>query len=75
MRPELRSAFRARQAIAATTALGVLAALLTVLAPTAQAAATLPQGFADETVWSGLTNPVNIEFASGTRSMAGGMWL
>jgi glucose/arabinose dehydrogenase len=63
MRPELRSAFRARQAIAATTALGVLAALLTVLAPTAQAVGTLPQGFADETVWSGLTNPVNIEFA------------
>jgi glucose/arabinose dehydrogenase len=63
MRPELRSAFRARQAIAATTALGVLAALLTVLAPTAQAVGTLPQGFADETVWNGLTNPVNIEFA------------
>ena len=63
MRPELRSAFRARQASAAITALGVLAALLTVLAPTAQAVATLPQGFADETVWSGLTNPVNIEFA------------
>jgi glucose/arabinose dehydrogenase len=63
MRPEPRSALRVRQASAAITALGVLAALLTVLAPTAQAATTLPQGFADETVWSGLTNPVNVEFA------------
>ena len=63
MRSEPRGASRARQASAAITALGVLAALLTVLAPTAQAAASLPQGFADETVWSGLTNPVNIEFA------------
>ena len=24
----------------------------------------MPQGFSDETVWSGLTNPVNIEFAA-----------
>jgi hypothetical protein len=24
----------------------------------------MPQGFADETVWSGLANPVNIEFAA-----------
>ena len=55
MRSELRGALRARQASAAITALGVLAALLTVLAPTAQAAASLPQGFTDETVWSGLT--------------------
>jgi hypothetical protein len=43
MRSGLRSPFRARQASAAITALGVVAALLTVLAPTAQAAATLPQ--------------------------------
>ena len=41
---------------------GLLAAILALSTPPAEAA-TLPQGFTDETVWSGLTNPVNIEFA------------
>jgi hypothetical protein len=47
---------------AAMAAVGVLAAMV-VLSAAPVEAATLPQGFADETVWSGLTNPVNIEFA------------
>jgi hypothetical protein len=37
---------------------------LTLLTPAAQAAATLPEGFSEEVVWSGLVNPVNIEFAA-----------
>ena len=41
---------------------GLLAAILALSATPAEAAA-LPQGFTDETVWSGLTNPVNMEFA------------
>lgn len=41
---------------------GLLSAVL-VLSTTPAEAATLPQGFADEIVWSGLTNPVNLEFA------------
>jgi PA14 domain len=36
---------------------------LTLLTPAAQAAATLPEGFSEEVVWSGLVNPVNLEFA------------
>jgi glucose/arabinose dehydrogenase len=47
---------------AVITLAGLLAAVL-VLSTTPAEAATLPEGFADETVWSGLTNPVNIEFA------------
>jgi glucose/arabinose dehydrogenase len=43
---------------------GLPAAILALSTPSAEAA-TLPQGFADETVWSGLTNPVNLEFAPG----------
>jgi glucose/arabinose dehydrogenase len=59
-----RSAHSAlRQRIRAAIALtGLLAAIL-ALPTTSAEAATLPQGFTDETVWSGLTNPVNIEFA------------
>ncbi|HEY2958684.1 MAG TPA: PA14 domain-containing protein [Actinomycetota bacterium] len=41
---------------------GALALLLVLFTPPAEAA-TLPQGFSDETVWSGLTNPVSLEFA------------
>jgi glucose/arabinose dehydrogenase len=41
----------------------LLAAILALSSTTCSEAATLLQGFADETVWSGLTNPVNIEFA------------
>jgi glucose/arabinose dehydrogenase/PKD repeat protein len=52
-----------RQRIRAAIALpGLLAAIL-ALSATPVEAATLPQGFTDETIWSGLTNPVNIEFA------------
>jgi glucose/arabinose dehydrogenase len=42
---------------------GLLAAILALSTTSAEAAA-LPQGFADETVWSGLANPVNLEFAT-----------
>ena len=61
MRRSAHSALRRR--IRATIAVaGFLVAILALFATSAEAA-TLPQGFADETVWSGLTNPVNLEFA------------
>jgi glucose/arabinose dehydrogenase len=47
---------------AVITLAGLLAAVLVLSTPSAEAA-TLPEGFADETVWSGLTNPLNLEFA------------
>jgi glucose/arabinose dehydrogenase len=60
-----RSAHSAlRQRIRAAIALPGLLAAIPALPTTPAEAATLPQGFADETVWSGLTNPVNIEFAA-----------
>jgi glucose/arabinose dehydrogenase len=62
MRPRARSAFRRQLTRAAVVLLGVSAIVLALLTPAAEAA-TLPQGFSDEVVWSGLTNPTNIEFA------------
>jgi PKD repeat protein len=60
-----RSAHSAlRQRIRAAIALtGLLGAILGLSATSAEAA-TLPPGFTDETVWSELANPVNIEFAA-----------
>jgi hypothetical protein len=46
---------------------GLLAAILALSTTSAEAAA-LPQGFADETVWSGLANPVNLEFAGSSQA-------
>jgi hypothetical protein len=63
MRRSAHSALRQRirAAIALTGLLGAILGLSATLAE----AATLPQGFTDETIWSGLANPVNIEFAPG----------
>jgi glucose/arabinose dehydrogenase len=41
-----------------------LALLVTLLSPAAARASVLPTGFAESVVWSGLTNPTNIEFAA-----------
>ena len=59
-----RSVHRARthRVRAAIAVAGLLAAIVALSTPSTEAA-TLPQGFTDETVWSGLTNPVNLEFA------------
>jgi glucose/arabinose dehydrogenase len=40
-----------------------LALLLMLLSPATARSLTLPTGFAESVVWSGLTNPTNIEFA------------
>ena len=61
MRRSAHSALRQRIR-AAIILIGLLGAILGLCATSAEAA-TLPQGFTDETIWSGLTNPVNIEFA------------
>jgi glucose/arabinose dehydrogenase len=45
----------------------VLALLVTLLSPVAARAASLPAGFQESVVWSGLTNPTNIEFAADGR--------
>jgi glucose/arabinose dehydrogenase len=52
-----------RQRIRAAIILAGLLAAVLALPTTSAEAATLLQGFTDETIWSGLTNPVNIEFA------------
>jgi len=44
-----------------------LALLVTLLSPAAARALTLPTGFSESVVWSGLTNPANIEFAADGR--------
>jgi glucose/arabinose dehydrogenase len=41
-----------------------LALLVTLLSPPAARALVLPTGFTESVVWSGLTNPTNIEFAA-----------
>jgi glucose/arabinose dehydrogenase/PKD repeat protein len=41
-----------------------LALLVTLLSPPAARALVLPTGFSESVVWSGLTNPTNIEFAA-----------
>jgi glucose/arabinose dehydrogenase len=41
-----------------------LALLGTLLSPPAARASVLPTGFSESVVWSGLTNPTNIEFAA-----------
>jgi hypothetical protein len=45
--------------------LSLLLVLLTPLGAQAQTAPTLPDGFNDEVAFTGLTNPVNVEFANG----------
>jgi glucose/arabinose dehydrogenase len=62
MRPPARTALLSQPIRAVVALLGAMAVLLALFTPAAEAA-TLPQGFSDETVWSGLTNPVNLEFA------------
>ena len=62
MRRSAHSALRQRIRAALAVA-GLLGAILGLSATSAEAA-TLPPGFTDETVWSGLANPVNIEFAA-----------
>jgi len=57
-RPALRSA---------AVAIGVLIMVGNLLHPGSSHAATLPSGFADRVVLSGLTNPSNVEFASDGR--------
>jgi glucose/arabinose dehydrogenase len=47
--------------LASICALGLL---VTLLSPPAARASVLPAGFAESVVWSGLTNPTNIEFAA-----------
>ena len=55
---------RARRPVSIVGALLIVAALLPVSAsPVAAAGATVPAGFADETVWSGLDHPMAIAFA------------
>ena len=44
-----------------------LALLVTLLSPAAARALVLPTGFSESVVWSGLTNPTNIEFAADGR--------
>jgi glucose/arabinose dehydrogenase len=45
----------------------VLSLLVTLLSPPAARAVALPTGFQESVVWSGLTNPTNIEFAADGR--------
>jgi glucose/arabinose dehydrogenase/PKD repeat protein len=47
--------------LASVCALGLL---VTLLAPPSARASVLPTGFTESVVWSGLTNPTNIEFAA-----------
>ncbi|HEV8649910.1 MAG TPA: PA14 domain-containing protein [Actinomycetes bacterium] len=66
MRPMLHAGHRRPRAGAAVSALAVLTLLFVLLTPLAAGAApTLPDGFSDEVAFTGLTNPVNVEFASG----------
>ena len=63
---------RRRNELARTTLAGFLSALAVLLAVGAAAprtahAATLPPGFSDNVVFSGLTNPASIRFASDGR--------
>ena len=44
-----------------------LALLVTLLSPAAARALVLPTGFSESVVWTGLTNPTNIEFAADGR--------
>jgi glucose/arabinose dehydrogenase len=52
-------------AVSAVSVLSLLLVLLTPLGAQAQTAPTLPDGFNDEVAFTGLTNPVNVEFANG----------
>ena len=44
-----------------------LALLVTLLSPASARASVLPTGFSESVVWTGLTNPTNIEFAADGR--------
>ncbi len=66
MRPLISAVHRRAKAGATASALTVMALLLVLLTPlAAQAAPTLPDGFNDEVAFTGLSNPVNVEFADG----------
>src|SRR6266508_4243939 len=66
MRPLISAVHRRAKAGATASALTVMALLLVLLTPlAAQAAPTLPDGFNDEVAFTGLSNPVNVEFAAG----------
>ena len=66
MRLRLKARIGARSLPAVAAVLAVLAALLAVV-PGAHAAETLPAGFSDTAVLTGLTNPTNVEFAADGR--------
>ena len=55
MRQGSRGLSRTRRASAAIAALAMLATLLTLLPLAAQATVTLPEGFPEEVIWSGLS--------------------
>lgn len=52
-----------RRFIAAVLAPALVATALVVLGPSAPAAAALPAGFREQTVFTGLSQPMNVEFA------------